>query len=169
MFHLNTLPLTRVQPADCLDVDEVNFLQVQNDRESNRSDLSAHFVEVHGSKLTGHVKSSPGLLANAFDFQRQCRVRIKILPCDSSCKYEAIRNALAYKGLVLIRVPNSRDFPKNRENPCRTSWLSDVRGNQLSGDLNRYLSIPRRWIFESSVDVGTPSLAAAPVGPDTRP
>src|SRR5580700_186609 len=35
--------------------------------------------------------------------------------------------------------------------------------------LNRYLLIPNRFIFESSVWVGMPSFVAAPVGPETRP
>src|ERR1700687_107383 len=35
--------------------------------------------------------------------------------------------------------------------------------------LNWYLWIPNRFIFESSVLVGMPSFAAAPVGPETRP
>src|ERR1700681_2034601 len=35
--------------------------------------------------------------------------------------------------------------------------------------LNWYLLIPNRFIFESSVLVGMPSFAAAPVGPETRP
>ena len=34
---------------------------------------------------------------------------------------------------------------------------------------NWYLLIPNRFIFESSVLVGVPSFAAAPVGPETRP
>src|SRR5438132_12247040 len=35
--------------------------------------------------------------------------------------------------------------------------------------LNRYLSIPRTLILESSVCLGSPSLAAAPGGPPTWP
>ena len=35
--------------------------------------------------------------------------------------------------------------------------------------LNRRLSMFSALIFDSSVDEGTPSLAAAPNGPDTRP
>src|SRR5262249_7961909 len=41
---------------------------------------------------------------------------------------------------------------------------------QVSGEvLKRFLSIFRDRIFDSSVDRGMPNLAAAPVGPDTRP
>jgi hypothetical protein len=36
-------------------------------------------------------------------------------------------------------------------------------------DLKRYLSIPRRLIFESRVETGIPSFVAAPAGPDIRP
>ena len=42
-----------------------------------------------------------------------------------------------------------------------------LSNGQRAFDLNRYLSIPRRLIFESSVRVGIPSLAAAPSSPDT--
>jgi len=51
------------------------------------------------------------------------------------------------------------------------SYVADLTLQKLQSaeDLKRYLSIPRRLIFESSVRVGTPSLAAAPAGPDTRP
>src|SRR5579862_2739864 len=35
--------------------------------------------------------------------------------------------------------------------------------------LNRYLLIPNRLIFASSVGLGSPSLVAAPPGPETRP
>src|SRR5579862_2313629 len=35
--------------------------------------------------------------------------------------------------------------------------------------LNRYLLIPNRLIFASSVGLGSPNLVAAPVGPETRP
>jgi len=37
------------------------------------------------------------------------------------------------------------------------------------GTLNRYLLILKRLIFESSVRAGSPSLVAAPEGPETRP
>ena len=41
---------------------------------------------------------------------------------------------------------------------------------QPSGSvLNRFLSILSALIFDSSVDRGMPNLAAAPVGPNTRP
>ena len=41
-----------------------------------------------------------------------------------------------------------------------------LRSNQLAcGTLNRNLLIPKRLIFESSVRVGSPSLAAAPAWP----
>src|SRR6202048_1127416 len=44
------------------------------------------------------------------------------------------------------------------------------RSNQLDcGTLNRNLLIPKRLIFESRVRVGSPSLAAAPVGPPIPP
>ena len=51
------------------------------------------------------------------------------------------------------------------------SYVADLTLQELQSaeDLKRYLSIPRRLIFESSVRVGTPSFAAAPAGPDTRP
>ena len=42
--------------------------------------------------------------------------------------------------------------------------------NQLArGTLNRYLLILKRLIFESSVRAGSPSVLAAPEGPETRP
>ena len=37
------------------------------------------------------------------------------------------------------------------------------------GTLNRYLLILKRLIFESSVRAGSPSLVAAPDGPEIRP
>src|SRR4051812_17360613 len=55
-----------------------------------------------------------------------------------------------------MKVLNFRDFLNGGE-------------NQPGWDLNRYLLIPRRLILESRVEVGSPSLAAAPWGPDTRP
>jgi hypothetical protein len=83
-----------------------------------------------------------------------------------------MRNALRRLELARVGLANSRDFPKERENTCRGTFYTGCDGPRESAyleDLNRYLSIPRRLIFESSVDVGTPSLAAAPAGPDTRP
>src|SRR5258708_21606272 len=53
----------------------------------------------------------------------------------------------------------------NYLNPCRT-----CESRQPSGSvLNRFLSIFRDLIFDSSVDRGTPNFAAAPVGPNIRP
>ena len=49
---------------------------------------------------------------------------------------------------------------------CRNA----IQGHQSpDGDLNRYLLIFRRLIFESSVRDGRPSLAAAPAAPEIRP
>jgi hypothetical protein len=45
-----------------------------------------------------------------------------------------------------------------------------VESTQLArGTLNRYLLILKRLIFESSVRAGSPSLVAAPEGPETCP
>src|SRR5499427_7017023 len=46
---------------------------------------------------------------------------------------------------------------------CQVLSSSQVR------TLNRYLLIPRRLIFESSVRDASPNLAAAPAGPEMRP
>ena len=51
--QLDTLDLTRVQPADSMDVDKVNFLQVYNYRWRNPRDLSPHIAEGRISKFTG--------------------------------------------------------------------------------------------------------------------
>jgi len=62
---------------------------------------------------------------------------------------------------------NCQEFLFGEEN---TSTSRFPRASQLAcGTLNRYLLIPRRLIFESRVRVGSPRLAAAPVGPEIRP
>lgn len=71
--------------------------------------------------------------------------------------------------LALKGVPNCRDFPLHGENleDCPYRLLNFK--HQPIWDLKRYLSIPKRLIFASSVESGMPSLEAAPAGPDTRP
>jgi hypothetical protein len=73
ILQMDTLGLTRVQPPDSMDVDKVNFLEVQKYRRCNPSDFSTHLLEVRKSKFTGQAKSGLALLTNAYDFQRQCR------------------------------------------------------------------------------------------------
>jgi len=77
-------------------------------------------------------------------------------PLLDQSKGRAIRTPLLHQGLARTNVSIFRDFLNGGE-------------NQPGWDLNRYLSIPRRLIFESRVEVGSPSLAAAPCGPDTGP
>jgi hypothetical protein len=45
----------------------------------------------------------------------------------------------------------------------------DLSGYRINQDLKRFLSIFSDRIFDSSVDLAIPSLAAAPDGPNTRP
>ena len=109
----------------------------------------------------------PGKCGSRFDrksvrFSASCRV-----PCPlpngggpsapiGQGKERAIRTPLSHQGLARTDVSNFRDFLNGGE-------------NQPGWDLNRYLSIRRRLILESRVEVDSPSLAAAPCGPDTRP
>jgi hypothetical protein len=53
IFQLDTLDLTRVQPADSMDVDKVNLIQVQSYRWRSPRDLSTHIVEGRISKFAG--------------------------------------------------------------------------------------------------------------------
>src|SRR5258707_10596170 len=47
--------------------------------------------------------------------------------------------------------------------------LKALGGQSACGTLNRYLLIFNRLIFESRVRASSPSLAAAPAGPEIRP
>jgi hypothetical protein len=87
------------------------------------------------------------------------------------CTDGATRKSLAAPGVSAKVTHEFSRFPEKSGKYVRTTFCesSTARGSQLVGDLNRYLSILKRLIFESSVEVGTPSLAAAPAGPDTRP
>ena len=69
------------------------------------------------------------------------------------------------------KIPRSRaSYPHDGTLvSCVIVCLADAISSQATLDLKRYLSIPRRLIFESSVRAGTPSLAAAPREPATRP
>src|SRR5258708_3684288 len=79
----------------------------------------------------------------------------------------AIHNSLDGGDLEVSPILKFQEFLSGGEN---TSPSRFPRSNQLAcGTLNRYLLIPRRLIFESRVRVGSPRLAAAPVGPEMRP
>lgn len=85
------------------------------------------------------------------------------------CKQEAVCNVIGTKDLEPMRVSGFRDFPFDGENAEELPHGLLRRQHQPTWDLNRYLSIPKRLIFASRVESGTPSLAAAPAGPDIRP
>jgi hypothetical protein len=85
------------------------------------------------------------------------------------CKQKTIQNALRAKELAPKRISGFRNFAFDRKNAEGISDLSQRRQHQPAWDLNRYLSMPKRLIFASSVEPGMPSLAAAPVAPDIRP
>ena len=78
-----------------------------------------------------------------------------------------MRSLLRIYELAQVWVPEIRDFPVGRENAER--MFAKVTPPAAYLDLKRYLSIPKRWIFVSSVESGIPSLVAAPAGPDIRP
>ena len=71
--------------------------------------------------------------------------------------------------LARCRLTTFRDFAFGGENAEGMSYFQQRRQHQPAWDFNRYLSIPKRLIFASRVGSGTPSLAAAPAGPDIRP
>jgi hypothetical protein len=48
----------------------------------------------------------------------------------------------------------------------QASVVQFVLPDARASDLNEYLSIRSRWIFDSRVDLGIPSFTAAPHGPE---
>src|SRR6202043_2769252 len=76
------------------------------------------------------------------------------------CNDWAIHNSLHGRDL---EAPATLGFEQMR-------WDCLVGRDQFDGGtLNRYLLIPNRLIFASSVGLGSPNLVAAPFGPETRP
>jgi hypothetical protein len=84
------------------------------------------------------------------------------------CNHVATRKPLKIHCLVLPPILIVQEFRYRGENANRLPRL--LRSGQLDCKaLNRYSLIPKRLIFESKVRVGSPGLAAAPVGPEIRP
>src|SRR6266581_7089286 len=74
---------------------------------------------------------------------------------DRRCNPSANRNELKRRDLDSPLVPIFEEFLTDQENAV--------------GSLKRDLLILSRLIFESSVCAGSPSITAAPAGPETRP
>src|SRR5258708_27882277 len=86
---------------------------------------------------------------------------------SNKCNNQAIRNSLRGWKLELWAVLKFQEFLSNEEN---TMGLTVSAADQSAcGALNRYLLIFKRLIFDSRVCAGSPSLAAAPAGPEIRP
>src|SRR2546429_4180389 len=90
--------------------------------------------------------------------------------CLRRCRSSTNRKWLKLKVLLDFIIYESRQFT----NSAKIS--RKVGANQSGGlvvfrgiPLKRFLLIFSALIFDSRVDPGTPSLAAAPDGPDTRP
>ena len=72
ILYLNAVCLTPIQQVNSIDVDNVNFIQVQSRRLSAPLDFRAQIGEVRTSKLTGRTNSSPVILSMPSDSQRRC-------------------------------------------------------------------------------------------------
>src|ERR1051326_7438256 len=82
------------------------------------------------------------------------------VPSDAQCKDDTIGNLHRICGLQASKIPTFRDFPFYGENVRRTGCRLTTVRSSVYLRLNRYLLILRRLIFASSVESGTPSLAA---------
>jgi len=166
IHHLDALRLALIQEANSVDVDNVDLIEVQSRRMAGKLDFSAKTDELRTSKLTGQTNSSPVILTKRLDSQRHSWH--PHLPMRDA-RRGPLKKHSAPKGW---RRRDSPDFEILRlvgKTRKECPYFQQRWQHQRAWDLNRYLSMPRRFIFASSVEPGMPSLAAAPVAPEIRP
>jgi hypothetical protein len=119
--------LALIQEANSIDVDNVNFVQVQSRRLSELLDFDPQIAEVRTSKRTGQTNSSPLILTKPFDPQRHCW---HTKPICGRCKEKTIQKALSAKELAPARISGFRNFAFDRKNAGGIANFSQRRQHQ---------------------------------------
>src|SRR5262249_12715777 len=72
---------TGIQKPTRIDIDEIQFVQIQSYRSAATLDLSVQIVELLISKFTTELNSSAASDRNAFHFQRHLRTASAVRKC----------------------------------------------------------------------------------------
>lgn len=108
-----TRGLARVKKTNGIDIDQIEFLQIQRDAWSITLDLGFQLIKVLASKLPAQTNERHALVSNPLDLQRH-----RSVPEEQSnqCNSEAVRNSLQEWKLELGTVLNFQEFLSVEEN-----------------------------------------------------
>jgi hypothetical protein len=112
IHYLNASRLNLIQEANSIDVDNANFIQVQDCRQSEPANFVSQIAELRTPKLTGQTNPSP-VLTKPFDSQRHCW---HPNPPAEDARRMPNRNIFISKGIVLIGISYFRNFAFDGKN-----------------------------------------------------
>jgi hypothetical protein len=108
----NTCRLTRVEKTNSISIDEIQFLQIQNDWRFAALDFRLDFIQLTNSKFA----AEPNRPFDPFNPQRHFLLAPE--DNDRQCKPEAVCNSLLYSDLARQIVLIFQEFLFDQETPA---------------------------------------------------